>query len=411
MKERPTSMMKNVSVHDAVSLLLSNMPPSGTQEVSLPDAAFRVLASDLKAQVDLPPFHKSVYDGFALRSCETSGASDQAPARFRITGTVAAGDFTKEPLPKGCAVRIMTGAPLPEGADCVINFESVTWTEETLTLKTPLCPGQNVDRKGDEVCAGSVLLKKGELLTPAHLGILAAQGAGSVPVFRRPSAAVLSTGSELQEAGTPLTAGKIYNSNLYVLRALLEQEGCRVNDSLHTEDDEDRICQAIRNLADHNDLIITTGGASVGDRDYIFSALRKAGACVLFAHVNMKPGSCCYGAKLGKTLVISLSGNPGAALSACYLIALPVIRKLAGRSDFTLKEAMLPLKRGFQKSCPCPRILKGHTEISGGVMCFVEHEGQKNGMQSSFLHMDALAELPPTDTPLPAGTLVRVLLP
>ena len=404
-------MMKDVSVQDAVSLLLSNTLSSGTEEVFLPDAASRVLASDLKAQVDLPPFHKSAYDGFALRSRETSGASDEAPARFRITGTIAAGDYCPEPLPEGCAVRIMTGAPLPEGADCVINFECVTWTEETLILKMPLRPGQNVDRKGDEVFAGSVLLKKGELLTPAHLGILAAQGAASALVYRKPAAAVLSTGSELQDAGTVLAPGKIYDSNLYVLRALLEQEGCRGKDFLHTEDDEDRICQTIRNLAVNNDLIITTGGASVGDRDYILKALRKAGACVLFAHVNMKPGSCCYGAKLGDTLVISLSGNPGAALTSFYLIALPVIRKLAGRSDYTLKEAMLPLERAFRKSCPCPRILKGHTETSGGVTCFVEHEGQKNGMQSSFLHMDALAEIPPTDTPLPAGTLVRVLFP
>ena len=141
--------MKDVSVQDAVSLLLSNTLSSGTEEVFLPDAASRVLASDLKAQVDLPPFHKSAYDGFALRSRETSGASDEAPARFRITGTIAAGDYCPEPLPEGCAVRIMTGAPLPEGADCVINFECVTWTEETLILKMPLRPGQNVDRKGD----------------------------------------------------------------------------------------------------------------------------------------------------------------------------------------------------------------------------------------------------------------------
>jgi molybdopterin molybdotransferase len=125
----------------------------------------------------------------------------------------------------------------------------------------------------------------------------------------------------------------------------------------------------------------------------------------------MKPGSCCFGAKLQDSIVISLSGNPGAALTAWFLIALPTVRKLSGRHDFTLPEMMLPLADCFSKTCPHPRILKGHIETKGSITHFVAHDGQKNNMQTSFLHMNALAELPPTDTPLPAGTPVRVLFP
>lgn len=404
-------MINNIAIADAVSALLSCTTPVGVEEAALFEAGGRVLAEDLTAKADLPPFHRSAYDGFALRSAGTAGASDASPAVFRIAGTVAAGDFSAALPEEGCCVRIMTGAPLPEGADCVINFERVTWTESTLFVTAPLCAGQNVDRRGDEICAGAPLLEKGSFLTPPHLGLLASQGADRAAVYRKPRAAVLSTGSELVQPGLPLSPGKIYDSNLFVFRALLEQEGCIAAHCGQVADDADSICSALRELACGNDLIITTGGASVGDKDYILTALEQAGAQILFYHVRMKPGSCCLGAKLGECLVISLSGNPGAAMTAWYLIALPVVRKLSGRNDYVLRERKLPLARSFHKTCPHPRILKGHIETQGSEARFVAHEGQKNNMLSSFLNMNALAELPPTDTPLPAGTLVRVLLP
>ena len=402
-------MNKNVPIQSAVSFLLSSAPTLSKETVPLTGANGRVLAENILAAIDLPPFHRSAYDGFALHSSGTLSACGKAPVHFRITGTIAAGDFCQEPLEKGCAVRIMTGAPLPEGADCVINYERVTWTDQVLTLKDPLRPWENVDQKGDEIRSKTPLLEKGDLLAPIHSGLLASQGIDRVTVYRRPRAAVLSTGSELLEPGSPLSAGKIYNSSLYVLRALLEQESCCVEDCLHAADDEETISKAILALAGKNDLILTTGGASVGDKDYICSALKRAGAKILFSHVNMKPGSCCYGAKLKESLIISLSGNPGAALTAWYLIALPVVRKLSGRRCYTLPESMLPLSDSCRKTCPCPRILKGHTQAEGGTLRFVAHDGQRNGMQTSFLRMNALAILPPSDEPLPAGTMVRVL--
>ena len=404
-------MINNITIPDAVSTLLANTSSLSFEEIPLCEANGRILAADLTAKADLPPFHRSVYDGFALRSTETVSASDGSPHIFRITGTVAAGDFCPDPLGENCCVRIMTGAPLPEGADCVINFENVTFTENTVCLTRSLRPGQNVDHRGNEMCAGTPLLKKGDCLTPSHIGILASQGFDHVTVYRKPCAAVLSTGSELLPPGMPLSPGKIYDSNLYVFQALLMQEGCSVAQSRQEADDIDTISPAIQKLAGETDLIITTGGASVGDKDYICRALQHAGAKILFSHVLMKPGSCSLGAKLGDSLIISLSGNPGAALTAWYLIALPAVRKLTGRRDFTLHEMMLPLADCSPKTCPYPRILKGHIGTAGNTISFVAHSGQKNSMQTSFLNMNALAVLPPTDTPLPAGTLVRVLLP
>ena len=404
-------MIRNISIPDAVSALLSSAPQLCPEEVPLSDALSRVLAEDLPAKVDLPPFHRSAYDGFAFRSAETAGASDRSPAVFRITKTITAGDFCPDPPQEGCCVRIMTGAPLPEGTDCVINFECVTQSEDMLFVTQPLHPWQNVDQQGDEIRSGTPLLKKGNRLTPFHLGLLASQGYGRIPVFIKPRAAILSTGSELVSPGLSLSPGKIYDSNLSVFRALLEQEGCHVTQCCHVADEEDTIHSKLRELASGHDLIVTTGGASVGDKDYICSALEQAGAGILFYHVNMKPGSCCFGARLGGSLVISLSGNPGAALTAWFLVALPSVRKLSGRRDYHLQETMLPLAESFHKTSPFPRILKGHLETAGSVTQFAAHDGQKNSMQTSFLHMNALAELPPTDVPLPAGTLVRVLLP
>ena len=168
-------MINNASIPDAVSALLSITPSLSLEEVPLEDALGRVLAYDLKARLDLPPFHRSVYDGYAFRSAETVNASDRSPAMFRITGNIAAGDFSRDQPGEGCCVRIMTGAPLPEGTDCVINYERVTVKEDRLLLTEPLFPGQNVDHRGDEISSGAPLLKKGDLLTPAHLGILASQ--------------------------------------------------------------------------------------------------------------------------------------------------------------------------------------------------------------------------------------------
>ena len=406
-----TIMIRNIPISDAVSALLSCTPPLSREEVPLDEAVGRVLAVSLQARVDLPPFHRSAYDGYALLSAATAHASEHAPAAFRITDTVTAGDCCRTPLEEGCCVRIMTGAPLPEGADCVINFECVTRKDDTLFLKQPLSPGQNVDRRGDEICCGAPLLEKEERLTPAHIGILASHGYDHITVYRRMRAAVLSTGSELLSPGQPLSPGKIYDSNLHVFRALLKQEGCGSLCCRHAADEEDTICRALLELAPGTDLIVTTGGASVGDKDYISRALEKAGARILFSHVSMKPGSCCLGAKLGNCLIVSLSGNPGAALTSWFLIALPAVRKLSGQSDYALREMVLPLADTWRKTCPCPRILKGHIETTGNTAHFVAHDGQKNSMQTSFLHMNALAELPPSDTPLPAGTPVRVVLP
>lgn len=403
---------EKVTIEEAVSLLLAQAEPVSVEEVGVQSADRRILAENINAKVSLPPFARSAYDGFAMRAVDTQGASAEHPVRLSVLGTVAAGEcWESSMVPEGSAVRIMTGAALPVGTDCVINFERVSESDGRIVLSCPLSPLQNVDRKGDEVREGAPLFSSGERLTPAHIGVLASQGIGAVHVYRKPKAAVFSTGSELAAIGQALPAGKIYDSNLYTLCASLEREGYDITESAHLPDDETVIRNELCRLAKSCDLILTTGGASVGDRDFAQKALISAGAELLFSRVRMKPGSCCFGARLGGALIVSLSGNPGAALTAYLRIALPAIRKIAGWQYFTLEEKLLPLQGGCRKKCPNPRILKGHTETVDGKTFFVCHEGQRNGMRMSFLHMNALAEVPPLDAPLAGGTPVRVFLP
>ena len=301
-------------------------------------------------------------------------------------------------------VELTRGEATSEGnLDLAYAFYQSIGKEAVLLRRE--CPGFIANR------LQLALFRAGELFTPAHIGVLASQGISEVRVYRKPRAAVISTGSELLAPGTVWEPGKIYDSNLYILRALLEREGYAADTCVHVPDDADSISGALRRFAPKHDLILTTGGASVGDKDLVPSALERAGAEVLFARVQMKPGSCCFGAVMGGALLVSLSGNPGAALTAYYRIALPAVRRLTGRGDYALRETVLPLRFEARKTGPNPRILKGHAETVEGVTYFAAHEGQKNGMQLSFLGMDALAELPPLNVPLGAGTKVRVFFP
>ena len=397
-----------VSIEEAVDLLLKNTNPVSDELLPVSNADRRVLAEDVSAVMDLPPFHRSAYDGFAFCAKDTESASAEHPISFPLDGAIMAGDWREEPVPPGHAVRIMTGAALPEGTDAVINFERVEERDGFVILPFPLSKWENVDQKGDELRQGAPLFCRGEKLTPAHLGVLAAQGIEEVCVYRKPRAAILSTGSELIQSGEVLRPGKIYSSNTQLLSAYLAREGVETTQAWYLPDDEGAITDALRKLSQGNDLVITTGGASVGEKDYAGSALRKSGAEMLFEHAIMKPGSCCYGARREGALIVSLSGNPGAALTAYFRIVLPAVRKLCGRTDVRLKEEVLPLKKGFPKINPYPRVIKGHVESSGGELMFVPHGGQKKGEQTAFIGLNALAELPATKEPFQAGVAVRV---
>ena len=399
-------MMKNALWTEARDLLLSVARPVETEEVSLDACAGRVLAFDLRAAEDVPPFDRSAYDGYAFRAADTESASREHPVTLALTETIPAGAVGTVPVTAGHAARLMTGAKLPEGADCVINFERTEFTDSTVTLFSPLRAGDNVVRRGEDVAAGSLLAPCGTVIDAGLAGTLAAQGIARVRVYRRPVIGLISTGSEVVEAEEEQPAGKIRNANRSTFTALLTREGCEARYLGLAGDEAEDIARRIdRGLADC-DAVLLTGGVSVGDWDVTPAAMEQAGAEILLRGVAMKPGmACAYGAANGK-LVLGLSGNPASSLTNYCACVLPALRRLAGRRDCLPTTVRAELANGFKKKSPATRFLRGRIDLAEGRVLFVTPRDQGNVVLSSTIGCSAFAVIPAGSGPVEPGTVL-----
>ena len=390
----------------ARDLLLACISPVGTETISLFDCAGRVLARELRAAADVPAFDRSPYDGYALRAEDTVGASRETPVTLRILEEVPAGAIPTKPVASGKATKVLTGAPVPEGADTVINFEATEFSEETVTLFAPVKTGSNIVRAGEDVKKGAVLLHAGRVLDAGGVGVLAAQGVAEPEVYRVPRVAVLSTGSELVEAGAEIGPGKIYNSNACALCAALKQNGF-IPVYLGIAGDSVEAIETLlrRGLTTAGcDAVISTGGVSVGDYDLTPDAMERAGVELLFRGVALKPGmACAYGLRDGK-IFCGLSGNPASALTNFYAVALPALKKLAGRLNAVPDCFTVRLQSAFPKPSRCTRLLRGRLDLSRGAPEMALSPDQGNAVLSSAIGNDIMAIVPAGSGPLEAGT-------
>ena len=389
----------------ARDLLLARVTPTATETVSLFDCAGRVLARELRAAADVPAFDRSPYDGYAFRAEDTAKASREAPVTLRILEEVPAGAVPTRPVTPGTATKLLTGAPVPEGADAIIMYEATEFTKEAVTLFAPVKPGSNIVRTGEDVKKGSLLLRAGQVLDAGGVGALAAQGVAAPEVYRIPRVAVLSTGSELVEAGAETGPGKIYNSNAYMLCAALRQNGF-VPVYLGIAGDSVEAIEALlrRGFASGCDAVISTGGVSAGDYDLTPDAMERAGAELLFRGVALKPGmACAYGFRDGKILC-GLSGNPASSLTNFYAIALPALKKLAGRADAVPQSFTVRLQSAFPKASRGTRLLRGRLDLSRGAAEMALSPDQGNVVLSSAIGNDVMAVVPAGSGPLEAGT-------
>ncbi|MCD8004316.1 MAG: molybdopterin molybdotransferase MoeA, partial [Oscillospiraceae bacterium] len=368
------------------------------------------LAEDLIAEENIPAFERSPYDGYALRGQDTAGASKESPVCLRVLEEVAAGAVPTQACTPGTATRIMTGAPIPQGADAVIMYERTEFTPEWVKVFEPVKAGDNVVQIGEDVRRGQLLAGAGSVIDAGTLGTLAAQGEETPLVYRRPKVGILSTGSEILEAGQPLQPGKIYNSNRYTLSAALKGIGCQPVYLGTAGDSAQDIRALIERGLEQCDAVVSTGGVSAGDFDLTPDAMELAGVETLIRGVRLKPGmACAYGIRDGKP-VCALSGNPASSLTNFYVIAAPALRKLAGLAQPVPEEVSLTLLNPFPKKSKGGRVLRGRLELSGGLAGLRISADQGNVVLSSTIGCNAMAFVPVGSGPLEAGTQLKGFL-
>lgn len=374
-------------VDEAVAALLNFVPMTPpTVRVDLEHALGRVLAEDIGSPLDLPLWDNSAMDGYALRAADTVGGS----ARLKVAGYIAAGDASSVMLQPGEAMRIFTGAPLPPGADSVIAQEDCQVDGDWLQVP-PIAHGSHVRRCGEELCQGDALLSTGRKLRAQDLGLLASVGVDRVSVYRPLRVCLLSSGDELREPGEPLAPGQIYNANRFSISALLRGWGMDVHDYGVLADTLAASRDALSLAASEWDVLITSGGVSVGDRDYLKQAIRELGELHLWK-LAMQPGKpLAFGSIAGKPW-IGLPGNPAAALVTALVVARPFLLRAQGRRDVQTLPVTLPAGFDWPVSNSRRQYLRARLDVdAGGVARVCPHPQQGSAMLRAASWADGLA--------------------
>lgn len=400
--------MEKLTLKQASDLLLARVKKIEEWEVvSLWDALWRVVAEELTAKRDQPPFPRSPLDGYAVRSVDIRSACFDHPTELTVIDEVTAGCMTEKEVSEGTAVRIMTGAPIPDGADCVIGQEDTDYGEEIVKVYKSLKAWQNYCFQGEDYKAGTKLLPAGTLLGAVEIGVAASAGRIDVQVYRKPAVAVISTGDELAFPGQELAAGKIYDSNLYTLVTRLCSLNVEVTYREYAIDDAALIAERIRGIVDDVDLIITTGGVSVGKKDIMHDVIKLLGAERLFWKIEIKPGMPTLCAQYKDKLLICLSGNPYGATVNLELLVRPLIAKMAGRKDLELKRIYTVAGNTYPKKSIVTRYVRAYYD---GEKVFISDGSNDSGILSSMRGCNCLVELPAGTERMDRGDQVWIVL-
>ena len=400
-----------LTVEEAQEIVLDSVSVSGTERVPLAESQDRVLAEDVAPRFDVPPHDNSSVDGYAVRAADTSGASEDAPCRLEVLEEIPAGTVPAAHVDPGKSSRIMTGAFLPGGADAVVMVENTRQNAEDVEILKAVEPGQNVRYRGEDVKQGQRVLFAGAEIGPGEIGLLAAFQRSQVAVRRRPAVAILSTGDEVVEIDERLVPGKIVNSNSYSLAALVREcNGRPVNLGI-AGDSEPEITRAIQSALSA-DVILSTGGVSVGDYDYVKKVLDDLGADMRLWRVMMKPGKpLAYGLLQGKPY-FGLPGNPVSCMVSFLLFARPAMRKMMGYDpdDWRLPEVRAELENDLTAGGDRRHYLRARVTCAGGRFSVSTVAGQGSGMLSSMTGTNGLVVVETGVTSIRRGTEVSVLL-
>ncbi len=357
---------RKLPMEEARDLLLQHVIISPGENLPLCEALGRAVLEDLTVQEDVPGFNRSSVDGYALLSSDTENVSENGPVRLMVLGKVAPGRNHYFQVSTQTTVKVMTGAPLPWGADAVIKCEDVRRVGSYVQVYHQVMAGSNVAKAGQGIKAGETVVSKGAPITPSLLGLLAEAGFSGIPVYSTVKVAIISTGSELTELGETLGSSCVYNSNQYFLTALLRKIGVEPVPMGIVPDDAAKIAALLQTALEKTDLVITTGGASAGDFDLVEPAMAIAGIEGLFSGIDIRPGKSFVAGKKDGKLILGLSGHPGAAFTAFELLVKPVIKKMLGYKDILPCKVEVILSGDYKKT-DARRLKTAKLSIEGGI--------------------------------------------
>ena len=397
-----------VSLEEAFELICGEIMhvQMDTEWADTLEAVGQVAAQDIVSEENIPAFDKSPYDGYAFRSSDTVGASKEQLVRLKILEEVPAGSWPKYEVHSGEATKILTGAPIPVGADAVIPYEKTQFTKDYVEIMQVCTSDSNVIHAGEDISIGDVVIKKGDVFSASDIAMLAGLGISKLPVRKKLKTAILCTGSELIDIDEQPGNGKIRNTNYYLLAGeLLEQHMLPVNEGM-TEDNPKRIAKKLQEALTHCDCVITTGGASVGDYDVMKEAAELAGGRLLFWKLRMKPGSAAAAAMIQGKPVFILSGNPAAAAVTFHMLVLPILRRMSGYRCIYPRRYQVRMLETFKKASPNRRFVRGRMIIKNGEVYFAAGSKQGNNMVSSMSECELFADIPAGSGSIPEGELV-----
>jgi molybdopterin molybdotransferase len=400
-----------ISIHEARRRLEANVRPiSRVERVSLSEAGGRVAAADVASTVAVPPFARSAMDGYAVVAGDTAGASTTSPVRLRIVERIFTGETPKQRVTSGSCAEIATGAPLPDGADAVVMVEETSGAEgdpgdagNTVAIFTPAAARQNIGRRGADISPGDLVVRRGDWLNPSRIGAIAAIGCAGIDVYARPRVAVLSTGNEVADPGAPLRAGQIYDVNRFTLGAVIGAHGGTVEPHRPVQDTLEALTAALDDCRG-SDILIFSGGSSVGERDLVVDLVAGRGE-MIFHGIAVRPGKPTAFAILNGTPFFGMPGNPTSCLSNAYILLVPFLRATARLPVFAPRTRQAPLGKRIVSAVGRHQFYTVRLQDGVALPAF-----KGSGEITSLSQADGYIEIPADQSTVEAGTVVEVIL-
>lgn len=383
--------------YKAEEKLLEKINQTDVEYVSTSDSYGRVLAEDLIAVENVPMFDRSPLDGYCFNFEDSLYATKENPAEFDIIEEVPCGSVASKIIGKNQAIKILTGAKMPEGANAVVKYEDIEVVGNKIKIFEKFSKNENVILAGEDVKCGTILAKKGDIVDTGIIGIAISQGIKKLNVYRIIKIGFISTGSELLEIDEKYIDGKIYNSNRYIFKAMLDNKNIEFKYYGIAQDDIKSLKDIYGRAVSECDIVISTGGVSVGDYDLVDKALVELGFDIFIDRIDMKPGmACCFASKENK-LVFALSGNPMSSVTTFYTLCMPAIRKMIGYNEYQNKYFKVKLKNSFYKKIRGLRFLRANVQIENGEAFADLNLDQGNIVIKSLINCNAMVKIENSD--------------